>query len=631
MAEVDWKIFEETHERFDDLINQLDTIRELLSADEETFFDDAGQWTEDGVAALATYIQQLAIYEDALTRVNTELEKFKNPYAGNEAYYATMGIDSEQEYYDRLKQLTDEQYDYATAVSDTEQSVVDMYESQIDAIEEYTNELVESYNDYIDVVKEALDAERDLYEFKKDVQKQTKDIAALERRIASISGSDNAADIAERRKLEAELYEAKEGLNDTYYDHAKDSQGQALDDEIAAYENSMTSYIDTLREKLDEAKLNMDLFMEQVTAVVTMNAETILNKYTETGIAIDSALTEPWVSAANSMADYEINSLSLMNQWTQPGGTFDVFKNTATEQLQSPWTAGQKAANNFKTSVSDTMSTVVSDIKSNVDIAKGQLSSLYSKINDTNTRLASVGSGGGGGGGGGYDASVAALQTVLNGAFGQRLEVDGKFGPATKAALNTVQNALKVKGLNVNTDGLYTSKTKKAMEQNMDDMIAYAKKSGSSSILGQGIQQYLKYKNMLPAAFHAKGTLGTKRDEWAITDESWIGEEITLAAGKNGQLQYLKKGSAVMPADISANLVEWGKLNPNMMNLTNPTANINMINTAVSKPELNLTFDSLVHVDHCDEGTLKNLEKMVDNKINDFSKQLNYSVKRFAR
>ena len=45
--------------------------------------------------------------------------------------------------------------------------------------------------------KEALDAERDLYEFKNDVKKQTKDIASLERRIASLSGSDNAADIAE--------------------------------------------------------------------------------------------------------------------------------------------------------------------------------------------------------------------------------------------------------------------------------------------------------------------------------------------------------------------------------------------------------------------------------------------------
>ena len=156
----------------------------------------------------------------------------------------------------------------------------------------------------------------------------------------------------------------------------------------------------------------------------------------------------------------------------------------------------------------------------------------------------------------------------------------------------------------------------------------YVKRDDGYNVIG-GLLMIRARKPMYTK--YAKGTLGTKKDEWAITDESWIGEEITLAAGKNGQLQYLKKGSAVMPADISANLVEWGKLDPNMMNLTNPTANINMINNAVNKPELNLTFDSLVHVDHCDEGTLKNLEKMVDTKISDFSKQLNYSIKRFTR
>jgi hypothetical protein len=128
---------------------------------------------------------------------------------------------------------------------------------------------------------------------------------------------------------------------------------------------------------------------------------------------------------------------------------------------------------------------------------------------------------------------------------------------------------------------------------------------------------------------NAKGTLGTKQDGWNITDESWIGEEITLAAGKNGQLQYLKKGSAVMPADISANLVEWGKLNPDMLKVGGG-ANINMISNAVTKPELNFSFDSLVHVDNCSQDTLKDLEKMVDNKINKLTKDMNYALKRIG-
>ena len=128
---------------------------------------------------------------------------------------------------------------------------------------------------------------------------------------------------------------------------------------------------------------------------------------------------------------------------------------------------------------------------------------------------------------------------------------------------------------------------------------------------------------------YAKGTLGTKKDEWAYTDEPWLGDEIVLVPGANGNLQYMRKGTAVMPADISANLVEWGKINPDMTALANGVQGVNLMSNYVSKPEMNVSFDSLVHVDHCDEGTLKDLEKMVDTKINQFSKQMNYEIKKY--
>jgi hypothetical protein len=124
---------------------------------------------------------------------------------------------------------------------------------------------------------------------------------------------------------------------------------------------------------------------------------------------------------------------------------------------------------------------------------------------------------------------------------------------------------------------------------------------------------------------YAKGTMGTSRDEWALTDE--IGDELVLVPGPNGNLSFMRKGTSVVPADITANLVEWGKLNPNMLNVGGG-ANINMISNAVTKPELNFAFDSLVHVDNCSQETLKDLEKMVDNKINKLTKDMNYALKR---
>ena len=129
--------------------------------------------------------------------------------------------------------------------------------------------------------------------------------------------------------------------------------------------------------------------------------------------------------------------------------------------------------------------------------------------------------------------------------------------------------------------------------------------------------------------YYAKGTTGTKRDGFAITDESWIGEEITLAAGKNGQLQYLKKGSAVMPADISANLVEWGKLNPNMMDMSNAVQGVNLMSNYISKPEIKLDIENLLRVERVDKDTLPDLERLMDKKLDNFARQLNYSIKKF--
>ena len=328
------------------------------------------------------------------------------------------------------------------------------------------------------------------------------------------------------------------------------------------------------------------------------------------------------------------NGLGVMNSWIAEGGTIYTFSTSATNLLKSPWAEGAKALDSFKTSVTTKMGEVVTNVKSNVDTIAGDLNrikSLYSEINSTTIKAPNDGdvpddNNDGNVGNGMSKASVKALQEVLNTVFNFDLDVDGSYGPKTKWAVSKVQDLL----LSGRATGEYDAKTKQAIDKYILDKVAsWRSSAGSSSTVGQGIRTYLTARGKLPTEYYAKGTLGTKQSGFAVTDESWIGEEITLAAGKNGQLQYLKKGSAVMPADISTNLVEWGKLNPDMMRVGVGT-NLNMISNAVNKPEFNMSFDSLVHVDHCDEGTLRDLEKMVDTKINQFSKQMNYAIKKIG-
>lgn len=639
IGQIHWDTLEEVHNRYADLTSDLQAIRDILSY--EDMFDEEGNWTEAGVATLATHIQERAINQQALDKTNTELSKFDRDYIGNEQYYTDLGlgIDSEQDYYDKLRELTEQQHDYTKAVLDSNESVAEMYEQQIDAIEEYTSDLVDHYNDYIDSVKEALDAERDLYEFKKDVQKQTKDIAALERRIASLSGSSAAADFAERRKLEAQLQEAKEGLDDTYYSHAKDAQSQALDAEAQAYEETMNRYIDGLRESLEQATKDMTTFVNTIAGNVAANADVVADEYEKTGLALDSTLTQPWVDAAAKMTEFG-TSLDAMNKWTEKDGTFDIFQTKATEQLKLPWTTGQSAITDFNESVKSAMKTMYENIESNVQNSVEQLKNLKLEMDKIKTSDVTIDNTGDGNDtpdttgdkvdskGGAIDTDVERLQAILNKFFGANLKIDGSYGAKTTEAVKKMQ--AKIGDIQ---DGLYTSDTKKKLQ-------SYLNKQAVSSWFretGIYIPGSLKTRSSKSggggstntyATMYAKGTMGTSRDQWAITDESWIGEEITLAAGKNGQLQYLKKGSAVMPADISANLVEWGKINPNMMNMPNVGANVNMISNAVNKPEFNLAFEALVKAERIDENTLPEVKKFVQQEINNLVRQMNYSLKR---
>ena len=601
-------------------------------------FDDQGNWTEEGVTTLATYIQEMEIYKNALADVKEELADFQQGYEGNEDYFASIGIDSEQEYYDKLIELTDKQNEYTKTIKDSEQSVVEMYENQIDAIEDYIGELIDGYNDYIDVVKESLDAERNLYNFKKDVAKQTKDIASLERRIASLSGSTNASDIAERRRLEEQLAEQRESLNDTYYEHSMDSQQEALDKEAQAYEESMNRYVESLRMTLEEATENMTAFLSSVANVVVQNAGSVEDAYKGTGLALDSAIVDPWTKAAEAMDGYEEGALARMNDWTKAGtnGYFYNFNANATNQLKSPWSAGTTAANTFASNVQTAMGNIYKSVESNVDKSLAKIKQLDDGIQDTNVKSDSAVDNKNptttpdpvkDSKGGTINTDIERLQAILNKFFGANLAIDGSYGPKTTSAVKVMQ-----KKIGDVQDGLYTAITKQKLQNylNKQNVSSWFKETGiyiPGALKTRSSKSSSGGSTNIYATLNAKGTLGTSYDQWAITDESWIGEEITLAAGKNGQLQYLKKGSAVMPADISANLVEWGKLNPNMMNLPNAAANVNMISNAINKPELNLTFDALVKAENITEETLPAVKKLVTQELNRFTKELNYALK----
>lgn len=126
---------------------------------------------------------------------------------------------------------------------------------------------------------------------------------------------------------------------------------------------------------------------------------------------------------------------------------------------------------------------------------------------------------------------------------------------------------------------------------------------------------------------YASGTTGVKNDQLAWIDE--LGEELVMHAS-GGKLTFLSKGSAVIPHDISENLMTLGSIDPqdmldrNRPQITSPHIVNNEIN-------INMNIAEVVHVDTVNNDTLPDLTKVVQKQMDSYMSRLNNAIKAKVR
>ena len=629
MREIDLHYFEQASDEISRLGEELEFVNSLL--EDEEVADENGNWSSAALTRMGMYTNQMEMAAANAARYQEQINDLNEEYSN--------GAISEEQYQEKLSDLVGSQQDAIMSYEDTKDSIVALNEARIDAIREGIEKEIEAYQDLTDAKKEELDAERDLHDFRNNIKKQTKDISELERRIASLSGSSAASDVAERRRLEAQLMEAKEGLNDTYYDHSHNAMSAALDEENEAYALSKEKYIERLEEQLkDTETLISNSIMD-----VMLNADTVyneLNTLADTyGVTLSDELTQPWKDASTQAIKWkdELKLSMTSGEYASligEGGAVTAFANGVATKLQGSWTKAQTAAKNYagyltgtelKNRFTSTLTGFGNQIQNIIDKWNG-VKRAADDAYAAQTRKVTVG-GSGTGGGNGQDSSnnnggkyetptpsgpdVTNLQKILNKFFGLREgDITGLYDNATFMAVRGMQ-----KKLGITASGEFDASTKRALEKYLN-----------SQPVGSWFRSTGVY---VPGAMYAKGTTGTTRDEWAITDEPQFGDELVLVPGKDGNLSFMRKGTGVVPADMTQKLFELAQIPTSDLMNKNLTAIVPNITKNDFKNEFN--FESLVHVDKVDSDTLPKLEKMVDKKIDDFSRALNYSLKKFSR
>lgn len=624
--------FNQTIDRMNNAVDKMNNIKGLIS--DEDVADENGDWTAEGLTQAGLGFQEMAYQKEMISAYTEEMEELTELYE--------QGKISEKEYYEHMKELEDGQWSAIEAYKSAEDAIIELEEARIDALENGLQEEIDAYAELIELKKEELNAERDLFEFRRDVEDQSKNISEIERRIASLSGSSSNEDRAEMKRLQKELYDANRGLDDTYRNHSYDQTSQALDDELEAYEKNYEKYIEGLRDELK----NTDELIKQIYGDVVTNGqlvfETLVQLSDEHGFILDNNLTRPWKNANGESLRLEEDATRHYSNITR---TVELGTAGFVDNIEKPWKRGQEESKLFaqdaETHLQAALQSAQNKQQSMTDATAAPWTNMRSLIQQSPSWVSK------------------AAEEILTRVKANVVAINAEYAKITMPSVQKTNVAPTNGSNNGANNGVKTQTPPQVPPKTPPKSDPKIGRFKSSQVLGLGrgplsadsVEKLIKsgdviynsstgalrnataqekaknkLKNPLGFTMFAKGSTSTKKDQLAVTDESWIGEEITLAAGKNGQLQYLKKGSAVLPADISANLIEWGKMNPSMMNSNVIKAVVPNIETNAQAVSVN--FDALVKADNITNDVLPEVEKLVEKQLNNFTRNLNYSLKR---
>ena len=592
IQELKWDNLNKLTTELNNVESQLSHFYDLLSDDADVV-DEFGNWTDEGYASLGLLTQRMELAQYNAEQYAQAIRDLDEDYK--------KGLYSTDEYNEKIAELTENQWESVDAYESAKDEIVALNKVRIDAVKKGMEEEIDAYKELIDLKKESLDEDKKAREFADNVTEKEKKIATLERQLAAIKNNTSAEATAKRKQLQAELLKARAELEDFYYDHSVDIQKEALDNEYEAFEKNKQDEMD----KLDEWLKDTEKVVEESTQLVQNNAETVLNTLKETvttyGIEISDIISDavisPWEDGANAIANYEMAFGSVAESFIEKLGAIKQAQQDLIDQ------ADQHANN------------IISDVSANyAGVTSGKTIEDYSDdYFEARKNLDAAG--------------MAAANAGANAIRRENGEEESWATDDIPYIQGLADELQEQKDIWNKTYEAYQNGEISGQEAYDAMKAANDRANEIRKEVGADIQDASAALDKIP--HHAKGTLGIKRSGLSWVDEMGL-EEIVMHAGPNGRLQYLTKGSAVIPHDISENLMKLGQLDPSQV-LEQSKVHLGAPHITTNNMEINLHIGEVVHVDHADSGSIPDIAKAVQLQMDRYMQNINSSLKKKVR
>ena len=269
IRETKWDRFDYLQEQISNITDEANFMIDLM--ENSNLYTDNGKFTDTGMATLGLRGQNYNVYMAQADKYAEELKKLNAEIANDPNNTKLL---------EHRQDLLEAQRDAILAAEDEKQAIKDLVADGIEKELDALQDLIDKYTDAIDTAK-------DLHDYQKDIEKQSSEIAKLQKQLLAYSGDNSEETKATIQKIQVDLADAMDDLEETQYEHYISEQKKLLD-------NLYDEYEAILNERLD----NIDALMADMIATINSNSAnistTLQTQSEKVGYDLSAAMRSIW-------------------------------------------------------------------------------------------------------------------------------------------------------------------------------------------------------------------------------------------------------------------------------------------------------------------------------------------------
>lgn len=275
--DIYYRGFERAIKAAQNLQNSLTTISSLI--DEDAMFDDDGNLTDYGTAAIATNIANVRSEKEELNQLMQERAKM----AEHRDEY------SDTEWADAIQKSDQDIADAVKSIKSAEDSVTTILKNNAKQKLDAINKTINAYRDCLNMTKS-------YYEYDKQLKSSNKEIQILKSKQRALEGVNTVEAKAKKARLEAEIQEKQDSLNDTIKEHIYSIQIDGLDKLSTQLSEDYDKYCKELSSSVDKIEETFTSLSKTITSEsgkIDSTIRNILHHYGVDDPSVIGATSDP--------------------------------------------------------------------------------------------------------------------------------------------------------------------------------------------------------------------------------------------------------------------------------------------------------------------------------------------------